>query len=109
MPDVNKHGSRSSGWRIFLLSAITLLTLTSIARGELIATFGDSNTAGGADAYPGLLRTILNQRTSVGHFQVVNHGINGLTTSGLVSRLANEGWLDANPDIALIMIGGNDL
>ncbi|MBX7166281.1 MAG: SGNH/GDSL hydrolase family protein [Pirellulales bacterium] len=75
----------------------------------MIAAFGDSNTAGAGDAYPGLLAATLSQQFGPARFTVVNHGISGLTTDQLVTNLGNTTWLDENPDIALIMIGGNDL
>lgn len=94
--------------RFVLLVVLAFCPANSLTA-ALIAAFGDSNTQGSADSYPGLLNTLLADRHGVGRFTVVNHGISGLTTAGLVNNLRQKPWLNQNPDVAIIMIGENDL
>lgn len=110
---VVRHDSRYTPRYVRTAWAQLILMLMAVsgapASAELIVTFGDSNTAGGADAYPGLLMDRLDQQFGLGRFSVVNYGVSGLTTAGLLTSLDQEDWLDSNPDFAFIMIGGNDL
>ncbi len=73
-----------------------------------VMALGDSNTQG-TDAYPALLQQGLDARYGVGATSVANRGINGLTAHQLADKLLSLGWLAEDPDVALIMIGGNDL
>ena len=51
----------------------------------------------------------MDDQYGVGHYNVVNHGINGLKAEELRTNLQTLGWLNENPSIVLVMIGGNDL
>lgn len=51
----------------------------------------------------------MDDQFGAGHYNVINHGINGLKAEGLRINLQTLGWLDENPAIVLVMIGGNDL
>jgi len=74
----------------------------------VILAFGDSLTAGlGIDrsrAYPSQLQGLLDQAGY--HYQVVNDGEDGLTTSGGLARLDRALALD--PQIVILELGGND-
>ena len=59
--------------------------------------------------YPSVLQDNLDNQFGAGHYTVINHGINGLKAEGLRTNLQTQGWLDENPAIVLVMIGGNDL
>ncbi len=69
-----------------------------------IVCFGDSLTEGvGAskgEDYPSYLSKILN-------IPVINSGVSGDTTSSAISRLSRD-ILSYNPDLVIILLGGND-
>ncbi|MDP8247378.1 MAG: GDSL-type esterase/lipase family protein [Candidatus Tritonobacter lacicola] len=67
-----------------------------------------------ASTYPGQLANLLEQHYYPRRFEVHNHGINGETAGGLRDKLNPEhahfaDLLVDNPDLVLLMIGGNDL
>ncbi|MEM7347518.1 MAG: arylesterase, partial [Chloroflexota bacterium] len=75
--------------------------------GKIVAV-GDSLTEGlgvdSNDAYPAILEQRLQAE---GHaYQVVNAGISGETSSGLLSRV--DWVLNLEPDIVILVTGGND-
>lgn len=99
--------------RTFLTFAITLPLLTAcskspknakIASGSKVIALGDSLTFGyGATpetAYP----TVLASKTG---WNVINEGINGDTSEGVLKRL--DSVLEQNPALMLLGIGGNDV
>jgi acyl-CoA thioesterase-1 len=73
-----------------------------------IVAFGDSLTSGHrlprGDAYPAILERSLREMGLP--FAVVNHGINGDTTSGALRRL--DAALAENPHILIVAFGAND-
>ena len=73
-----------------------------------IAAVGDSLTAGyGLDeklSYPAQLQKKL--AADGKHYQVINSGVSGETSSGTLSRL--DWILTMNPDIVILVIGAND-
>ncbi|NDK10254.1 arylesterase [Candidatus Gracilibacteria bacterium] len=75
---------------------------------QVIIALGDSLTAGyGLDiseSYPSKLQQLLSQDGY--NYKLVNAGVSGDTSQNLLNR-ANL-YLDQNPDIVLLMIGGND-
>ena len=73
-----------------------------------ILCLGESTTeAGGVDSYPSQLQEILNERKIGEKFSVINKGLSGITTEGIVSQL--KGNLDKyNPDMVIVMMGIND-
>jgi acyl-CoA thioesterase-1 len=77
------------------------------ASGVIVAA-GDSLTAGygvlESESYPDLLQKKL--REAGYDYRVVNSGVSGETSSGLVSRL--EWILTLNPDIVILETGAND-
>ncbi|MFV0439156.1 MAG: arylesterase [Desulfopila sp.] len=80
----------------------------TVAPKGIIVALGDSLTAGyGIDpdeSYPAQLGRRL--QADGHHYQVVNSGVSGETTSGTLSRLA---WvLSLGPDIVILEIGAND-
>jgi len=74
----------------------------------VIVCMGDSLTAGygvdEAQAYPSLLRTRLHNAGH--HYQVINAGVSGETSSGALSRL--DWMLTLNPHIVILETGAND-
>ncbi len=81
---------------------------TQNATEGVIVAMGDSLTEGygvpEGDAYPAMLETRL--REAGYHFEVVNAGIGGETSSGARSRA--EWVLKLNPDIVILETGAND-
>ncbi|MDD3793643.1 MAG: arylesterase [Candidatus Gracilibacteria bacterium] len=79
-----------------------------IEKQKTILALGDSLTAGyGVDIsenYPTKLEKKLLENNY--NYKVVNAGISGDTSSGLSSRVSL--YLDQNPEIVIIVIGGND-
>lgn len=73
-----------------------------------IMCLGESTTAlGGEDSYPSQLETILNQQVTGVRFEVINAGVPGVTTRGILSLLQDN--LDKyNPDMVIVMMGIND-
>ena len=76
---------------------------------QTIVVLGDSLTSGHGlaspgDAYPARLEEML--RTTGLPFRVVNHGVAGDTTTGVVRRLGAA--LDENPAILIVALGAND-
>ncbi|MBU0946954.1 MAG: arylesterase [Proteobacteria bacterium] len=83
------------------------LLVTPTYSGSIIAV-GDSLTAGLGvledDAWPAILEKKLQHNGY--HWQVINAGINGETSSGLLSRIK---WILArNPEIVILETGAND-
>lgn len=85
-------------------------TIETSEPAKIISAFGDSITAGYGidieDAYPSQLQEKIIQE---GYFdyKVVNNGVSGETTEGGRSRV---NWiLKQNPEIAIFVLGGNDM
>ena len=74
----------------------------------VIATFGDSLTAGFGvednESYPFYLQKLLDAQGY--NYRVVNHGLSGDTTTGGVERIAQV--LADKPEIVILELGGND-
>jgi len=74
-----------------------------------ILCLGDSTTAnGGVDSYPSQLEHILNQRDIGIKFSVINRGVPGMYSGGIVAELENN-LNKYNPDIVITLMGINDL
>ncbi|MDA9129290.1 arylesterase [Candidatus Gracilibacteria bacterium] len=75
---------------------------------KVILALGDSLTAGYGlpieDSYPSQLSQKLQDDGY--SYEIINAGVSGDTSSQLLDR--SELYLDQNPDIAIIVIGGND-
>ncbi len=73
-----------------------------------IMCIGESTTRyHGKDSYPYQLEQVLNEHSLGIKFSVVNDGIPGITTDGLVKRLPRD--IDMyKPDMVLAMMGVND-
>lgn len=75
--------------------------------GKILA-LGDSLTEGygidRSDSYPSQLKKFLQQKGY--HYQVINGGISGETTTGLKERL--DWTLTQNPDLIILTSGAND-
>jgi len=74
----------------------------------VILCLGESTTVvGGKESYPRQLEEILNDRNAGISFSVINRGIPGTTTRGILSRLKMN--LDRyQPDMVISMMGIND-
>lgn len=101
--------------RSFGVAIIALTLGPSVATAAQIIALGASNTEGRGrgshadgvardQAYPAQLERMLN--SSGCHVQVVNAGVAGDTTSGMLGRL--PGLLDANTKVLVLQPGGND-
>lgn len=106
--------TRLSAWRPIAKALVWLLvaTLTSVtpvlAAPLRVMALGDSNTFGDG-AYPTLLQNDLNQQFGPGQFTVINRGVNGQTADRMAIDMVKLGWIAEDPDVALVLIGGNDL
>jgi len=80
---------------------------------KIILCLGDSVTygtplEGTGQTYPARLQTKLDAKYGPGKITVVNKGVGGYRADQV--RDAASGWLQThNPDIVLLMVGGNDL
>lgn len=74
-----------------------------------IMCLGGSTTAGsgGSDVYPGQLQQVLNKRNIGIKFSVVNKGLPGINSTGILSQLENN-LNKYSPDMVIAMIGAND-
>lgn len=73
-----------------------------------IMCLGESTTAsGGNDSYPSQLEEILNQCNIGVKFSVINRGIPGVLTSGIVAQLEDNIY-KYKPDMIVTMMGIND-
>ena len=94
-----------------LLIGVSISTLSGPARSEaiVIAAVGDSNIAGkgvsASDAYPAKLERAL--RAKGYDVQVINAGITGDSTQGVLSRL--DSAVPQGTKIAIVWVGVNDL
>ena len=76
-----------------------------------VLAVGDSITRGyGADGqgYPEQLQSLLQSDSARSGIRVVNHGIDGERTDGLLARIDTE-LAQNRPSVVLLTIGGNDL
>jgi acyl-CoA thioesterase I len=100
--------------RCFGIAIIALMLGASVATAQIVA-LGASNTEGRGrghhsdgvprdQAYPAQLERMLN--SSGCRAQVVNAGVAGDTTSGMLARL--PGLLETNTKILILQPGGND-
>ncbi|MDD4909343.1 MAG: tetratricopeptide repeat protein [Candidatus Omnitrophica bacterium] len=72
-----------------------------------IVCLGESTTAGGMYSYPARLEEVLNNAGIGREFSVINKGVVGIDTSGILAGL--DGVLDKyEPDIVIAMMGAND-
>ena len=73
-----------------------------------ILCLGDSTTAfGGKDSYPAQMENILNQGDLARRFTVINRGIPGLDSAGIVSQ-AKGNIKRYSPDMIIALMGIND-
>jgi len=80
----------------------------------LISCLGDSITngypyAGTENTYPARLLNMLEEAYGPGTFEVINHGVFGYRADQVLADLQELDWMDEDPDIVLLMVGGNDL
>jgi acyl-CoA thioesterase I len=91
-----------------VLAFLAALDGSSIAQAQIVV-IGDSNIAGkgvaSSDNYPSKLERALHARGYKG--TVINAGINGDTTQGVLSRLDSD--VPAGTKVAIVWIGVNDI
>lgn len=82
---------------------------------RVLLCLGDSITHGypyadTANTYPEKLQTSLDGQYGADKYDVVNRGEDGARAEDVYGDLQTEGWLTTdNPDVVLLMVGGNDL
>ena len=93
---------------ITLLGAVALCGYLSAAAQAQVVALGASNTAGKGvapqEAYPAQLEAMLRAKGYSGH--VVNAGLNGDTTAGMLARLDNA--VPNGTRVVILQPGGND-
>lgn len=95
---------------IFFLSVQELRNWSSAKSGDSfrILCLGESTTAiDDGHSYPRQMETILNNRNLGIKFSVINKGVPGIYTEGILARL-NENLEKYKPDMVITMIGIND-
>jgi tetratricopeptide (TPR) repeat protein len=97
----------AGAFSVFLQERHNLLSLTR-GYSYRILCVGESTTRVGGDcSYPSQLERILNQRSGKRHYTVINGGVVGIDTGGLVARLEDE--IDLyKPAMIVAMMGIND-
>jgi len=94
---------------IALLGAVALSGFLSAAVQAQVVALGASNTAGKGvapqEAYPAQLEAMLRAKGYNGH--VVNAGLNGDTTAGMLARL--DSAVPNGTRVVILQPGGNDL
>lgn len=92
--------------RIFA-AAVLICLLVTPGFAQVVA-LGGSNTAGkgvsSSESYPGQLQAMLQARGS--NLRVINAGVSGDTTSGILARLGSD--VPEGTRIVILQIGGND-
>ena len=93
---------------IALLGAVALCGFLSAAAQAQVVALGASNTAGKGvapqEAYPAQLEAMLSAKGYSGH--VVNAGLNGDTTAGMLARL--DSAVPNGTRVVILQPGGND-
>ena len=100
--------SRQSGLCLLLLSAIALVLAGNPAHAATVVALGASNTFGKGvspgEAYPAQLEAMLHAKGI--NATVVNAGINGDTTGGMLARL--DSAVPKGTSVVILQPGGND-
>ncbi|MDN3279044.1 GDSL-type esterase/lipase family protein [Frankia sp. RB7] len=94
--------------KIILLSAFGVLSALGTAHAATVVALGASNTFGKgvsrSQAYPAQLETLLRSRGL--NVRVINAGINGDTTGGMLARL--DRVVPKGTSVVILQPGGND-
>ena len=93
----------------FLLATLVILSTPQVARSQIVA-IGDSNVAGkgvsSSENYPAKLERALRAKGYTG-IVVINAGINGDTTQGVLRRLNTD--VPPSTKVAIVWVGINDV
>ncbi|MEA3358489.1 MAG: GDSL-type esterase/lipase family protein [Thermodesulfobacteriota bacterium] len=101
----------------FVLGSTAMIDLSHAGNGptRVVSCLGDSITNGfpyasTLNTYPERLLSALEASYGDGSYTVINHGINGYRADQILADLQNLNWMaNDNPDLVLLMVGGNDL
>lgn len=100
---------RATSRLVVFLAAIGILFQLGVAHAATVIALGASNTAGkgvsSGQAYPAQLEAMLRARGL--DVNVINAGVSGDTTGGMMSRL--EGTVPKGTRVVILQPGGNDL
>ena len=96
--------------RLFvLLAALGIFSAVGVAHAATVVALGASNTYGmgvsRSEAYPAQLQALLRARGL--NVQIINAGINGDTTAGILARLDQA--VPRGTSVVVFQPGGNDL
>lgn len=100
-------GMRLSGGIFLSLQGIQQATSIKPNETYRILCLGGSTTAGGQNAYPAQLETILNKRMVGRRIRVINKGVPAITTSGILKDLERN-LTHYKPHMVVAMMGIND-
>jgi acyl-CoA thioesterase-1 len=94
---------------LVLVAVLGILSAASAAHAATVVALGASNTYGKgvsrSEAYPAQLQALLRARGL--NAQVINAGINGDTTAGMLARLGQA--VRPGTSVVVLQPGGNDL
>ncbi len=102
---------------ILLVAGIVALAV-SVSGDEpvsVVSCLGNSITegipySGTENTYPARLQVMLDAAYGIGSFEVINHGVGGYRADQVLADLQNLNWMSQdNPDVVLLLVGGNDL
>ena len=79
-----------------------------------VSCLGDSVTNGNPyqgteNTYPAQMDALLTAEYGPGSYTVVNHGHGGYTADQVLADLQDLDWMAEDPDIVLLLVGGNDM
>lgn len=90
---------------VFIAGLVYLYPIHEYKRDQIVVAFGDSLTVGHGVPPGKNFVVYLSEYTQI---PIINAGVTGDTTADALIRLKEE-VLDRNPDIVLVLLGGNDL
>jgi acyl-CoA thioesterase-1 len=94
---------------LVVLAVLGIFSATGVAHAATVVALGASNTYGKgvsrSQAYPAQLQALLRARGI--NVQVINAGINGDTTAGMLARLGQA--VPKGTSVVIVQPGGNDL
>jgi lysophospholipase L1-like esterase len=98
---------------LMAVMAVPIISVSGDGPTQVVSCLGDSITegipySGTENTYPARLQAMLDAVYGSGNFEVVNHGVGGWRADQV--RDHSQGWMEEdNPDVVLLLVGGNDL